>query len=46
MKTISSSGSVKSGDPAERTDWLLITFWATYFSIVIGFLYAVISEGI
>ena len=46
METIGSTSSVKSDDPAERLDCLFCTFWAMYFSIVFGFLYAVISEGI
>jgi hypothetical protein len=42
METIGSSGPLSSNDPYAGTGWLFITFWAAYFTLVFGILYAVI----
>ena len=42
METIGSNGPVSSDAPSDGTGWLIITFWATYFSMVFGVLYVLI----
>ena len=41
MEIIDSNVSANTDDPS-TSGWLFITFWATYFSMVFGIVYALI----
>ncbi len=45
METIATSAPVKSSSRSRGIDWPIFTFWLTYFSMILGILYALISDS-
>jgi len=45
METMARSTPVKSSSQSTNINWPIVTFWLTYFGMIFGILYALISEG-